>query len=84
MASFIVGSTYQDIISCGGCSGVPLLYGDLGSCKSEAIQCGLALFCAHHFHKYNIQTKPSHLFDVMKQTTISIAIDNISEKAQDL
>ena len=83
VASVIMGSTYQDIISCGGCSGVPLLYGEPGSCKSEAIQCGLALFGAHDSHIYNSQTTPSHLFDVMKQTTIPIAIDDIGEKAQD-
>jgi hypothetical protein len=70
VASFIMGSSYQHIISCGGCSGVPSLYGEPGSCRSEAIQCGLALFGAHHSHIYNNQTAPSHLFDVMKQTTI--------------
>ena len=63
---------------------MPLLYGEPGSCKSEAVQCGLALFGAHNSHIFNNQTTPSHLFDVMKQTTIPIAIDDISEKAQDM
>lgn len=40
-------------------------------------------FRAQSTHLYNSQTTPSHLFDVLKQTTIPIAIDDISEKAQD-
>jgi len=40
MAACIMASTYQDVISCCGCSGVPLLY---GACKSEALKCGLAI-----------------------------------------
>ena len=83
MAACMMASTYQDIVSCCGCSGVPLLYGEPGSCKSEALRCGLALFGAQSTHLYNSQTTPSHLFDVLKQTTIPIAIDDISEKAQD-
>lgn len=84
VASFLMGSSYEDIISCSGCSSVPVLYGEPGSCKSEAVLCGLAVFGAHNSHLYNSQTTPSHLFDIMKQTTIPIAIDDISEKAQDM
>ena len=83
MAACIMASTYQDVISCCGCSGVPLLYGEPGSCKSEALKCGLAIFGAQSTHLYNSQTTSSHLFDVLKQTTIPIAIDDISEKSQD-
>ena len=83
VACIIMGASYQDIIACSGCSGVPLLYGEPGSCKSEAVQCGLAVFGAHSSHIYNSQTTSSHLFDILKQSTIPIAVDGVSEKAQD-
>ena len=79
-AACMMASTYQDVISCCGCSGVPLLYSELGSCKSEALCCGLALFRVYRV--FTFITAPSHPFDVLKQTTIPIAIDDI-EKAQD-
>ena len=60
----------------------PLTYGKLGSCKSEALKCGVAIFEAQS-NLYNSLTTSSHLFDVLKQTTIPIAIDDISEKSQD-
>ena len=77
-----MASAYQDVISCCGCSGVPLLYDEPGSCKSEALKCGVAIFEAQS-NLYNSLTTSSHLFDVLKQTTIPIAIDDINEKSQD-
>ena len=50
------GSILQTIC---GCSGIPILYGIPGSCKSEALKCGLSLFGTHNTHFYNSQTTPS-------------------------
>lgn len=63
MAACMMASTYQDIVSCCGCSGVPLLYGEPGSCKSEALHCGLALFALRVLTF--ITVKPLHLTCLM-------------------
>ena len=83
MSACVTAASYQQVIASCGCTGVPLLYGVPGSCKSEALKCGLALFGAQKSHPYNSQTTPSFLFQVLTQTTIPIGIDDISEKAQE-
>ena len=47
MASCVMGAAYQQIINASGHVGVPFLFGEPGSCKTEAILCGLSLFGAH-------------------------------------
>ena len=83
MACCIMGATYQHVIAKCGSMGVPFLFGEPGTCKSEALKCGLALFGAQRTHLYNSQTTPSFLFDMLKRTTIPIGVDDIGEKAQD-
>jgi len=82
MASCVMGPAYQQIINASGHVGVPLLFGEPGSCKTEAAQCGLSLFGAHETHLMNSQTTPSYLFGALKCTTIPIAVDDI-KKTQD-
>ena len=67
MACCIMGATYQHVI---GSMGGPFLFGVPGTCKSEALKCGLALFGAQRKHLYISQTTPSFLFDMLKRTTI--------------
>ena len=83
MASCVMGAAYQQIISTSGHVGVPFMFGNPGSCKMEAILCGLSLFGAQEKHLMNSQTTPSYLFGTLKHTTIPIAVDDISEKTQD-
>ena len=83
MACCMMGASYKEVIKESGCCGVPILYGEAGCCKSEALKCGLALFGAERTHLYNSQTTPSFLFETLKQTTIPLGIDDISEKASD-
>jgi len=83
MASCVMGAAYQQIINASGHVGVPFLFGEPGSCKTEAILCGLSLFGAHDTHLMNSQTTPSYLFGALKRTTIPIAVDDINEKTQD-
>ncbi len=83
MACCVMGANYQPVITQCGHIGVPLLFGSHGSCKTEALRCGLALFGAQSTHLFNSQTTPSFLFDMMKRTTIPVAVDDVSEKAQD-
>ena len=77
MSACVTAASYQQVIASCGCTGVPLLYGVPGSCKSEALKCGLALFGAQKSHLYNSQTTPSFLFQVLTQTTIPIGIEYI-------
>ena len=58
-----------------------ILYGNPGSCKSEALKCGLSLWSAQHALLQ--QTTPSFLFAALKQTTVPIGVNDINEKAQD-
>lgn len=83
MACSIMGASYKHVIAKSGSMGVPFLFGEPGTCKSEALKCGLALFGAQKTHLYNNQTTPSFLFDMLKRTTIPIGVDDISEKTQD-
>ena len=83
MSACVMAASYQQVIASCGCIGVPLLYGVPGSCKSEALKCGLALFGAQKSHLFNSQTTSSFLFQALTQTTIPIGIDDISEKAQE-
>ena len=83
MAACVMGAAYQQIIGRSGHIGVPFLFGEPGSCKTEAILCGLALFGAHDRHLLNSQTTASYLFSALKRTTIPIAVDDINEKTQD-
>ena len=53
MAACVMGAAYQKIIGRSGHIGVPFLFGESGSCKTEAILCGLALFDAHDTHLLN-------------------------------
>lgn len=76
MACCVMGATYQDVVRHCGHIGVPFMFGEPGSCKTEAIRCALALFGAHESHFYNSQTTASFLFDVLKRTTIPVAIDD--------
>ena len=77
-----MGATYQKVIHHCGHIGVPFLFGEPGSCKTEAIRCVLALFGVHERHFFNSQSTASFVFDVLKRTTIPVAIDDISEQAQ--
>ena len=79
----IMGASYIQVIQKCGCIGVPFLFGDPGSCKSEALKCGLALFGAHKTHMFNSQTTSSFLFQILKETTIPVVVDDVSDKAQD-
>ena len=83
MAACITAASSKSVIAKCGCSGVPILYGNPGRCKSEALKFGLSLFGAHNTHFYNSQTTPSFLFAALKQTTVPIGLDDINEKAQD-
>ncbi len=83
MACCVMGATYQPVIRQCGHIGVPFLFGSHGSCKTEALMSGLSLFGAHGTHLFNSQTTPSFLFDMLKRTTIPVAVDDVSEKAQD-
>ena len=83
MASCMMGAAYEPVISHCGHSGVPFLVGEPGSCKTEALLCALSLFGDHESHSFNSQTTASYLFNVLKRTTIPVAIDDISEKAQE-
>ena len=82
MACCVMGATHQEVICHCGHIGVPFLFGEPGSCKTEAIRCALALFGAHESHFYNSQTTALFLFDVLKRTTIPAVIDDISGKMQ--
>ena len=84
MASCIMRAAYEQIITRCGHVGVPFLFGEPGSCKTEAILCGLALFGAYDTHLLNSQTTASYLFGALKRTTIPIAVDDINEKTQDI
>ena len=83
MSACVMAASYQQVIASCGFIGVPLLYGVPGSCKLEALKCGLALFGAQKSHLFNSQTTSSFLFQALTQTTIPIGIDDISEKAQE-
>ena len=83
MAAFVMGTCYMDLIKGWGEIGIPFLYGVAGSCKSEALRCAASLFGAEQTHMLNGQTTASYLFQIMKETTITIAIDDISKKSQD-
>ena len=78
-----MAASYQQVIASCGCIGAPLLYGVPGSCRSEVLKCGLALFRAQKSHLFNSQTTSSFLFQALTQTTIPIGIDDISKKAQE-
>jgi len=79
MACSIMGASYKHVIAKSGrMGGVPFLFAEPGTCKSEALKCGLALFGAQKTHLYNNQTTP-FLFDMLKPTTIKIGVDD-SEK----
>ena len=84
MSAFAMGTTYEQIIELCGQKGVPFLYGDFGSCKSQASLCALSLFGAHNTHTYNNQTTASYLFDAMKHSAIPVCIDDIDKKSQDM
>ena len=83
MAGCAMGAAYEPVMATCGQMGIPFLFGDFGSCKSQATLCALSIFGAHTSHCFNNQTTPSYLFDAMKQTTIPVAVDDISEKAKD-
>jgi len=76
MGFCVMRATHQEVIRHCGNIGVLFLFGEPGSCKTEAIECALALFAAHESHFFNGQTIGSFLFDVFKRTTISVAIDD--------
>ena len=56
---------------------------NLGPTRLRQSSAHLLLFGTHESHFYNSQTTASFLFDVLKRTTIPVAIDDISEKAQE-
>ena len=74
MSACVMAASYQQVIASCGCIGVPLLYGVPGSCKSEALKCGLALFRAQKSHLFNSQTTSSFLFQALTQTTIPLEL----------
>lgn len=62
MASCVLRAAYQQIINVSGHVGVPFLFGEPGSCKTEAVLCGLSLFGAHDTHLMNTRLhRPSSL-----------------------
>ena len=83
MACGLMAASYQLVISACGCMGVPVLYGEPGSCKSEALKCSLALFGADKTHLFNSQTTMSFIFEMLSNTTLPIGLDDISEKQQE-
>ena len=62
--------------------GVPILFGEPGCCKSEALKCCLLIFGTDKTHFFNSQTTISYIFEVLSSTTLPIGLDDISEKAQ--
>ena len=83
IAACLMGANYLSILKVFGCCGVPMLTGALGSCKSEAAKCGLALFGAHESHCFNNQSTPSYLLKILNKTTIPVVIDDITARAAD-
>ena len=83
MACSIMAATYSDVLKKCGCIGVPFLFGEPGSCKSEALKCSLALFGAQKTHFFNSQTTTSSVFDILKRTSIAIGLDDVNERSQD-
>ena len=83
MAAGLMAASYRQVISACGCMGVPILFGEPGSCKSEALKCCLALFGADKTHFFNSQTTVSYIFDVLTSTTLPIGLDDINARAQD-
>ena len=83
MAAGLMAASYRQVISACGCMGVPILFGDPGSCKSEALKCCLALFGADKTHFFNSQTTVSYILDVLTSTTLPIGLDDINARAQD-
>ena len=55
-----------------------------GSCKLEALKCTLALFGADKSHILNSQTTMSLILEALKNTTLPIGLDDISEKGQEM
>ena len=84
MSGFIMGTCYNDLINEWGEIGIPFLYGVADSCKSEALRCAASLFGAETTRMLNSQKTPSYLFDIIKQTTITVIIDDINKKNQDI
>ena len=84
IASCAMGASYETIIANCGQMGVPFLFGDFGSCKSQATLCALSIFGAQNTHFFNNQTTPSYLFDAMKKTSIPLAIDDVNERTRDI
>ena len=83
MAYALMAASYETVIAPCGCIGVPLLFGEPGSCKSEALKCSLALFGADKTHFFNSQTTVSYIFEVLRNTSLPIGIDDVNEKSQD-
>ena len=83
MACGLMAASYQLVISTCGCMGVPVLFGEPGSCKSEALKCSLALFGADKTHLFNSQTTMSYIFEMLSGTTLPVGLDDINEKGQE-
>ena len=84
LASCAMGASYETIIANCGQMGVPFLFGDFGSCKSQATLCALSIFGAQNTHFFNNQTTPLFLFYAMKKTSIPLAIDDVNERTRDI
>ena len=82
MACGLMAASYQLVISTCGCMGVPVLFGEPGSCKSEALKCSLALFGADKTHLFNSQTTMSYIFEMLSGTTLPVGLDDINEKGK--
>ena len=83
MACSVMAASYRVVLKKCGCIGVPFLFGEPGSCKSEALKCCLAIFGAQKTHFFNSQTTTSFVFDVLNRTSLPIGLDDISERSQD-
>ena len=84
ISSCVMGAAYTRVIATTGCIGVPMLFGQPGTCKSEALKCGLSVFGAERSNLFNSQTTLSFLFATLMKTTIPVGVDDVSEKAQDV
>ena len=83
MACGLMAASYSMVIATCGYMGVPILFGEPGCCKSEALKCCLSIFGTDKTHFFNSQTTISYIFEVLSSTTLPIGLDDISEKAQD-
>ena len=84
VAAMACGRIIPEVSSACGCIGSPILFGEPGSCKLEALKCTLTLFGADKSHIFNSQTTRSLILEALKNTTLPSGLDDSSEKGQEM